>query len=641
MKALRALLVALAFVALAVSPSFAAWWTNSTATVVTVSGDPTGTNPSTTGFQAAVTAACTGGANGAVYIPAGLWQVGPITGVNGSCTIYGAGHATKLEPDTAITWAADQPIFLLGNGATNIRFTSMDFVDPNAITGGPIMAVKGFLNQQVTIDNVYVFSTLNQYDFGFLFDGITHLRYSGDYVFNVRNTAYFTNTTTGPVFDVTWDGLSTADTTGLESAGRTFNDGVENSTTTLTSATAAFVAGDVNRPISGPNIPANTYVLSVTNGTTIVMSNAATGTASGLTITLGQVASSGGNGFYCQNSNTNGCVNVRVLGVHATGIFDTGIEIGSGGGTTANASVTVNGAVVLNNTFGKAGILCRDCINGVMSNNTVSIHGAASTSAGIFAWASETPMSDIVISGNTIIQPSGGNSHGNCIAATSTSATNKTNRVSIQNNDCIPGTGVDTNGILISGFDNQATISGNVVHMPAANQSAMNINCSQANCTDLVISGNELDGGFNDLQMSNVTHSQVTGNLLSNGNGGQKALLASGTLTGSIFAPNNYHNDAGGTYGGPLPTVGTCGTSPTQPVAPSSNQAGCATAGSATTVCTVTFNPTLDNIPLTVQLTDMTTAAALRPSSVTASSFIVNNLTASDQFCWSLPNGSN
>lgn len=71
------------------------------------------------------------------------------------------------------------------------------------------------------------------------------------------------------------------------SAGRSFSDGVENSTTTLTSATASFAASDVGRPISGTGIPAGTMVASFTNSTTIVMSAAATQTATGITITLG------------------------------------------------------------------------------------------------------------------------------------------------------------------------------------------------------------------------------------------------------------------------------------------------------------------------------------------------------------------
>lgn len=69
-------------------------------------------------------------------------------------------------------------------------------------------------------------------------------------------------------------------------AGRSVTDGVLNSTTTLTSATAAFVAGDKGRLLTGTGIPAETYIVSVTNGTTVVMSKAATATASGVSVAI-------------------------------------------------------------------------------------------------------------------------------------------------------------------------------------------------------------------------------------------------------------------------------------------------------------------------------------------------------------------
>jgi hypothetical protein len=82
-------------------------------------------------------------------------------------------------------------------------------------------------------------------------------------------------------------------TVGPVSNGRSFVDGVENTTTTLTSATAAFVAGDVGRLVTGAGIPTiigspstYTYIASVTNGTTVVLSQAATATATGVTVGL-------------------------------------------------------------------------------------------------------------------------------------------------------------------------------------------------------------------------------------------------------------------------------------------------------------------------------------------------------------------
>lgn len=56
-----------------------------------------------------------------------------------------------------------------------------------------------------------------------------------------------------------------------------FYDGVANGTTTFTSATAAFNAADVGKQIMSPLIPSGTIIVSVTNATTVVLSQAATG----------------------------------------------------------------------------------------------------------------------------------------------------------------------------------------------------------------------------------------------------------------------------------------------------------------------------------------------------------------------------
>jgi flagellar hook protein FlgE len=57
--------------------------------------------------------------------------------------------------------------------------------------------------------------------------------------------------------------------------------------TTLTSASANFTANDVGRAVSGPGIPPGTTIASVTNATDVVLSNAATATASGVGVTFG------------------------------------------------------------------------------------------------------------------------------------------------------------------------------------------------------------------------------------------------------------------------------------------------------------------------------------------------------------------
>lgn len=68
---------------------------------------------------------------------------------------------------------------------------------------------------------------------------------------------------------------------------RSVTDGVLNSTTTVTSATASFVASDVGRPVTGTGIPAGATIVTVTNGTTVVLSAAAATTTTGVALTLG------------------------------------------------------------------------------------------------------------------------------------------------------------------------------------------------------------------------------------------------------------------------------------------------------------------------------------------------------------------
>lgn len=72
----------------------------------------------------------------------------------------------------------------------------------------------------------------------------------------------------------------------LPLAATVITDGVSNSTTTITSATAAFTAADVGATITGTDLPAAVYIASVTNGTTAILSAAATGTGSGRTWTI-------------------------------------------------------------------------------------------------------------------------------------------------------------------------------------------------------------------------------------------------------------------------------------------------------------------------------------------------------------------
>lgn len=67
---------------------------------------------------------------------------------------------------------------------------------------------------------------------------------------------------------------------------RTVTDGVLAASTTVTSATASFTSADVGAAISGGTIPANSTISSVTNSTTVIISAAASGSATGVTLTI-------------------------------------------------------------------------------------------------------------------------------------------------------------------------------------------------------------------------------------------------------------------------------------------------------------------------------------------------------------------
>lgn len=71
-------------------------------------------------------------------------------------------------------------------------------------------------------------------------------------------------------------------------SGMTVVDGVTTSgSATVTSATANFAAGDVGKPISGAGIPPGSTIASRTSATTVVMSGAATVTATAVTLGIG------------------------------------------------------------------------------------------------------------------------------------------------------------------------------------------------------------------------------------------------------------------------------------------------------------------------------------------------------------------
>lgn len=111
-------------------------------------------------------------------------------------------------------------------------------------------------------------------------DGSTQMHKAGDPVTHRAGELQMGYVWTPPVAATTRSSLADGTTT----AG----------STTVTSASAAFVAGDVGKAISGTNIPTNATIVSVTNSTTVVISAAAAtaGSTSVLTISSAAVAGS-------------------------------------------------------------------------------------------------------------------------------------------------------------------------------------------------------------------------------------------------------------------------------------------------------------------------------------------------------------
>lgn len=95
-----------------------------------------------------------------------------------------------------------------------------------------------------------------------------------------------TLTVRGSATSVTISNAASASTSGASS--RTVADMVTTAgSTSISSATAAFVGGDVGKLVSGDGIPANTTIASVTSGTVAVLSAAVPQAQTGASITIG------------------------------------------------------------------------------------------------------------------------------------------------------------------------------------------------------------------------------------------------------------------------------------------------------------------------------------------------------------------
>jgi hypothetical protein len=142
-------------------------------------------------------------------------------------------------------------------------------------------------------------------------------------------------------------------------APRQVTDAVLNSTTTITSATASFIAGDVGTAISGYGIPAGTTIASVTNGTTVVLSASATQTATGVKVVFGGQEVTGGVGPYARQAVTWGTardgsvansVAINFAGMPACTVLGHGVFDAATNGSLRQSNTVTSTAVAAGNT---------------------------------------------------------------------------------------------------------------------------------------------------------------------------------------------------------------------------------------------------------------------------------------------------
>lgn len=124
----------------------------------------------------------------------------------------------------------------------------------------------------------------------------------------------------------------------------------------VTSATAGFVLNDVGTFISGGTIPAGTFIQSVTNATTIVMSANAGGSASGVSIAWGGITDCMITGNVVQGSGLRGIdiyglYRSTITGNTVTNSGGSGICLISGTSNAVTGNVVYNGGTILTNTY--------------------------------------------------------------------------------------------------------------------------------------------------------------------------------------------------------------------------------------------------------------------------------------------------
>lgn len=118
---------------------------------------------------------------------------------------------------------------------------------------------------------------------------------------------------------------------------RQVTDGVTNTDTSLTSATAAFTSADVGASVVGSGIAGGTTIASVTNATTVVLSAATTATATGVTVGIEPTALAGSSTAssttFTADANTLGNLNGHFVKISKTGETTEIAKVASTSGT--------------------------------------------------------------------------------------------------------------------------------------------------------------------------------------------------------------------------------------------------------------------------------------------------------------------
>jgi len=205
-------------------------------------------------------------------------------------------------------------------------------------------------------------------------------------------------------FRVRYDGTTIVKAT--PQANKTCTDGTTATNTTVTSATIGFAAEDVGAHIAGTGIPAGAYITAVASATSCTISDAATATASGLSLTVyGRSFQHRANSALPFVTATNGSgggalvINTPLVGIGP----------GAGGVPTANLDVVTNGSnnctfKVRTRAYGSFQILASGSGNGDVTlatqNNTPLNLGTNSVN-----WLRITTGGDTIIGGGAKSTP--------------------------------------------------------------------------------------------------------------------------------------------------------------------------------------------------------------------------------------------